>query len=196
MRWIPVSIVVVTCLACSGLEMPTVVSEPVEAPAVIPAPVVDPAPAADPVPTAAPSGKGATASATDPVETVRSVYAQYDASPDATEPRWLPVATAELARTWDVARTEAVDACGVAAIDQGDVMVDAQDIRISKLTVTAKVEGESARATARFQNFDEPREVRLDLVREGGLWRIDDVHPTGDSLKQRILQTVVAGDGC
>jgi hypothetical protein len=135
------------------------------------------------------------ASADDPAETVRRVYELYQGKPTSPAP-WLPAASAQLARSWGVATMEAEDACGVPAIYQSDVIVDAQDHQISAVQVKAKKAGEKATATARFENFGKPHSVEFDLVYEEGAWRIDDVRPTGASLQVRIRDTVVAGDGC
>jgi hypothetical protein len=97
---------------------------------------------------------------------------------------------------WGSAVAEAVDACGVAVIYQSDVLLDAQDHELTALEVTAAVDGDEATATARFQNLGKPTEIRLALVREDGVWRIDDVLPPGKTLRERIFSTIVDGDGC
>jgi hypothetical protein len=166
-------------LACAGAPSPE------------PAPVAAPAP----VPAPAPAPADALVSADDPAETVRRVYALYQGEPAARAP-WLPAASAQLGQSWGSAVMEAEDACGVPAIFESDVIVDAPAVRLGSVKVEAQKTGETATATARFENFGKASTVRFDLVYEGGAWRIDDVHPSGDSLRKRIMTTVVAGDGC
>jgi hypothetical protein len=126
---------------------------------------------------------------------VRAAYArEKDASRKL--PAWVDDASAQLRSSYEWAQQEALDSCGVAPIYEIDVLVDAQDVDLKALKLTEEVHDDKATVTARFRNLGLPKVVTVDLIREGGVWRIDDVHPSGDSLSERIRDTIVAGDGC
>lgn len=60
-----------------------------------------------------------------------------------------------------------------------DVIVDGQDWRISKLNIELVSQTDDmALVRATFDNFDKPRNLLFDLVREDGYWRVDDIQET------------------
>ena len=68
----------------------------------------------------------------------------------------------------------------VGALD-GDPICDCQDFAITRVQVEVKPAAAPDRASAvvRFRNFGEPQTVRLDLVVQGGGWRIDNIRSKG-----------------
>lgn len=60
-----------------------------------------------------------------------------------------------------------------------DVFVNGNNFEISKVNVALLSESATkARVRARFDNMKQPQEITFDLVREAGVWRIDDVSST------------------
>lgn len=73
-----------------------------------------------------------------------------------------------------------------------DVIVDGQDWRISKLDIQIVSQtNDTALVRATFDNFDAPRNLLFDLVREDGHWRIDDIQET---LKPRWTMSKILSD--
>lgn len=174
-RWLSIAVPVTWSLACAG-PTPSAVED------VLPAAPAAPAAPATPAP-AAPSG--------DPADPVRKIYAGYL----GTGAEWLPYASTGLVRDWAAAvATAEKNGCGMAPIHESDVIVDGQDVELGNVVVDAETTGERALARARFENFGAPKEVRFDLVFENGSWRIDDVHPTGPSLREQIRATIENDD--
>lgn len=74
-----------------------------------------------------------------------------------------------------------------------DPFLSGQDGEIKNLALSmAGGNGETATVVARFKSFGSPVEVRFDLRREGGAWRIDDIHNTVDgqaySVREQLSQ--------
>ncbi|MFH1465984.1 MAG: hypothetical protein ABIO70_16485 [Pseudomonadota bacterium] len=66
-----------------------------------------------------------------------------------------------------------------------DPVVNAQDFQIADLAFES-LDGGSIRAT--FTNFGTPVEVTWVLVREGGVWRVDDLMSGGGSLVKELQE--------
>jgi hypothetical protein len=59
----------------------------------------------------------------------------------------------------------------------GDPFIDAQDWDIKGLAIDLRESGKDrATATVKFSNFGEAREVKLELIKTGAGWRIDEIH--------------------
>lgn len=71
----------------------------------------------------------------------------------------------------------------VPALD-GDPFIDAQDWDISKLSISAKVDGTKATALVGFENQGKPVQLTLDLVQTPVGWRIADIEAPSGSLRK------------
>ena len=72
----------------------------------------------------------------------------------------------------------------------GDPFVDAQDWEIKSFDIAIEdLAANKARATVKFQNFDQARTVNLDLIKLREGWRIADItwHRDGESSTLRAL---------
>ncbi|MDY0885790.1 DUF3828 domain-containing protein [Dongia soli] len=67
----------------------------------------------------------------------------------------------------------------------GDPFVDAQDWQLSDLTIDVD-DAATKKTTAKvsFRNQDQPVTIRLDLVKIGQTWKINDIHWPKGSLRQ------------
>lgn len=65
----------------------------------------------------------------------------------------------------------------------GDPFVDAQDWKISKLSIDVTASGDAATARVSFQSFGEAKHVVLELVRTQAGWRIAEIKAPSGSLK-------------
>jgi Protein of unknown function (DUF3828) len=112
----------------------------------------------------------------DPVSTITTIYKAYQAAPD-TAPDVGAVYSPRLQQLIDADRKNTPEG-EVGKIDW-DVFVDGQEWKIGKLNVTLVSEAaDGAQVRAQFNNFDEPKEILFDLVRDGDRWLIDDVQST------------------
>lgn len=69
----------------------------------------------------------------------------------------------------------------------GDPFVDAQDWDITQLSIAVTDAGaDRAQATVNFQNFKQPKTVKLDLVRLDGKWKIHDIHWAEGTLRELL----------
>lgn len=71
----------------------------------------------------------------------------------------------------------------VPALD-GDPFIDAQDWEISKLSISAKVDGTKATAFVGFENLGKPVQLTVDLVQTPVGWRIADIEAPSGSLRK------------
>jgi hypothetical protein len=138
------------------------------------------------------SASGLAPSTTDPLETVKRLYAQYEAG--AAKPELIPLLTREARDAWDRAAAKASEGEGAAPLFQHDLVVQAQDFRISGLDVSAgKGSGLRQAVVASFDNQGRRTVVRYDLRREDGAWRIDDLvplEPAGLSMRDLVAETL------
>ena len=70
----------------------------------------------------------------------------------------------------------------VPALD-GDPFIDAQDWEISKLSISAKVDGAKATALVGFENLGKPVSLTLDLIQTPVGWRIANIEAPSGSLR-------------
>jgi hypothetical protein len=70
----------------------------------------------------------------------------------------------------------------VPALD-GDPFIDAQDWEISKLSISAKVDGTKATALVGFENLGKPVSLTLDLIQTPVGWRIANIEAPSGSLR-------------
>lgn len=72
---------------------------------------------------------------------------------------------------------------------EGDPFIDAQDWKITKLTIEVAEQGaDAATGTVKFLNFDKPRTIVLDLKLTKAGWRIDDIHwPDNDGTLRQVV---------
>lgn len=69
----------------------------------------------------------------------------------------------------------------------GDPFIDAQDWDITQLSIAIAEAGtDRAEATVTFQNFKQPKTVKLDLIKLGGQWKIHDIHWAEGSLRELL----------
>jgi hypothetical protein len=69
----------------------------------------------------------------------------------------------------------------------GDPFIDAQDWDITQLAIAVADAGaDRAEATVSFQNFKQPKTVKLDLVKRDGQWKIHDIHWPEGSLRDLL----------
>jgi hypothetical protein len=69
----------------------------------------------------------------------------------------------------------------------GDPFIDAQDWDITQLSIAVTDAGtDRAEATVSFQNFKQPKTVKLDLVKRDGQWKIHDIHWPEGSLRDLL----------
>lgn len=132
---------------------------------------------------------GPPAGGTDPISTVRPLYAPYlaDAAPPPALPARAPL-SGEL-RGMFAALDEAVAAGSAQGLDF-DPVIDGQDYQLSGLEVTLEEGPAAGRAMvkAAFRNFGADVEVFFDLIEEGGAWVIDDVHTAQWTLRALLAQ--------
>jgi hypothetical protein len=134
------------------------------------------------------------AAAETPRQFVERLYAMYgaDAKPVVFgEGPQANILTASLSRL--IAEDgEAVGNDEVGFLD-GDLICDCQDydeIKLSDLQVR-RISSRKAIAIASFHVFDQPRRVRFSLVRNRGVWQIDDVWSgDGPSLRSELQQDI------
>ncbi|MET1025689.1 MAG: DUF3828 domain-containing protein [Dongiaceae bacterium] len=76
----------------------------------------------------------------------------------------------------------------VPALD-GDPFVDAQDWQITDLTISVN-DAATAKTTAviKFRNQNQPKVIKLNLVKVAGVWKIDDILWPEGSLRHRIVK--------
>lgn len=83
----------------------------------------------------------------------------------------------------------------VGAIDF-DFYVDGQDYALRDLEIgEPTITGNTAVETVTFSNFDLPREIRFDFVKEGGAWKIDDVESIAGDNPYRLSELLTADPG-
>lgn len=58
-----------------------------------------------------------------------------------------------------------------------DVIANAQEYKLSDLSLKSVGGPDKARVVATFKNYDAPVTVTYDLVLEGGAWKVDNVNP-------------------
>lgn len=58
-----------------------------------------------------------------------------------------------------------------------DVIANAQDYKLSELSLKSSGGPDKATVVATFKNYDAPVTVTYDLVLEGGAWKVDNVNP-------------------
>ena len=69
----------------------------------------------------------------------------------------------------------------------GDPFVCAQEWQVSRLTMAASTAGAKTTGTVAFDNFDQPRQVTLDLVQTPAGWRIANIVCSNDPTSLRAL---------
>jgi hypothetical protein len=73
-----------------------------------------------------------------------------------------------------------------------DVFVDAQDTEITALKIALVTKSAAqAQVRATFKNFGDPSNILFDLVREQGVWRIDEIRET---LKRPWIMSKILSD--
>ena len=88
----------------------------------------------------------------------------------------------DLARAIDHDMREAARLREVPTLD-GDPFLDAQDWEISKLSISAKVDGAKATALVGFENLGKPVHLSVDLIQTPVGWRIADINAPSGSLR-------------
>jgi hypothetical protein len=88
----------------------------------------------------------------------------------------------DLARAIERDVREAQRRMEVPALD-GDPFIDAQDWDITKLSISAKVEGTKATAFVGFENLGKPVRLTVDLIQTPVGWRIADIEAPSGSLR-------------
>ena len=88
----------------------------------------------------------------------------------------------DLARAIDHDMREAARLKEVPTLD-GDPFLDAQDWEISKLSISAKVDGAKATAVVGFENLGKPVRLSVDLIQTPVGWRIADISAPSGSLR-------------
>jgi uncharacterized protein DUF3828 len=79
-------------------------------------------------------------------------------------------------------------AAGDVPVLDGDPFVDSQDWQIADLTIRVN-DAATAKTTAviKFKNRNKPTVIKLDLLKVGGAWKIDNIRWPEGSLRQRIV---------
>jgi hypothetical protein len=150
------------------------------------------APAA--APTASAAAEPAANTAGDPVAVIEPLYKPYLTDGKTPPPDWSTAVpwTRSTKTLIDQEAAMTAKTGEVGAID-GDVIVAAQDWKLSSLKVVAKSPPADGKAVveATFDNLGKQVAVDWDMVVEDGVWKVADVHePEVDLVK--LLQTAVA----
>jgi hypothetical protein len=112
---------------------------------------------------------------------LHGIYDQYkgDAAPPLDQAAMARTFTPELAKLIK-ADSEAAAAKGEVPKLAGDPFIDAQDWKIDQVKVATEESATLAVGTVTFQNFGEPFEIKLDLVKLPEGWRIAEIYsPSG-----------------
>lgn len=88
----------------------------------------------------------------------------------------------DLARAINLDMREAARRKEVPALD-GDPFIDAQDWDISKLSISATIDGTKATALVGFENLGKPVRLTVDLIQTPVGWRIADINAPSGSLR-------------
>ena len=116
----------------------------------------------------------------DPKNFVSEVYRRLMAAQSADSSYTAPedIYTARLAK---LIRDDKRKAKGEVGCLDFDFWVNAQDWKITRLTITSADEGpERKTVVAKFVNIDQPEEIHFDFRRESGRWLLDDAHSVRD----------------
>ena len=107
-----------------------------------------------------------------PREVLESAYAPYTTGLFPTEYDWLY--SADLKALFAADRTRYADD-EVPTVDF-DPLVDAQDIEVTEVVISEPVvQGDTAVGVVTFLNYGEPDISVIAMVKEGDVWRIDDI---------------------
>jgi hypothetical protein len=114
--------------------------------------------------------------AQDPVALIQSIYKSYMGKAEPPDLASLKVYSHRLKALLDADEKAAQGEVGALEFD---VFVNGQDWKLSKLKIALISKSEAqAKLRATFNNFKSPEEIILDLVREDGSWRIDEISST------------------
>ena len=71
-----------------------------------------------------------------------------------------------------------------------DPIANGQEYSVSNLKLRSTVTGDTARVVAKFDNLGEPTEVDYNLIKEDGVWKIDNIGSGTDNLRETIDMSI------
>ncbi len=109
----------------------------------------------------------------DPVSLIEAIYKTYE-----TDNPGLPHIYSKRLQAL-IGKDEKETPEGMVGRIDWDVFVDGQDWKLTALKIAlVSKSADKAQVRATFKNFDQPSNMLIDLVREDGRWRVDDVTKT------------------